>query len=116
MIMRNAVALLLLALLATPGCAARKVKPKDDVEAIQAQGEIPEGQLLDVGIQILDPGLGEVEEIDEIDLEAKGIFTDLRKAPTEARSEVVGARWNCTMCHVVPTAAAPPLVENRFGG
>jgi hypothetical protein len=78
--LRNIAAILLIVVLAVPGCAARKVKPESQVEAIQAQGEVPEAQLLDVGIQVLDPGLGEVDEIDEMDLEAKGIFTDLRKA------------------------------------
>jgi hypothetical protein len=108
--MRKAVALLLLALLATPGCAARKVKPRDEVEAIQAQGEIPEEQLLDVGIQILDPGLGEVEEIDEIDLEAKGIFTDLRKAESRyiayRLKETLEATGHWGAVRVVPTDSA----------
>lgn len=108
--MRRPVALLLLALLATSGCAARKVKPEDEVEAIQAQNEVPESQLLDVGIQILDPGLGQVEEIDEIDLEAKGIFTDLRKAESRyiayRLKETLEATGHWGAVRVVPTETA----------
>jgi hypothetical protein len=55
---------------------------KAPVEAIQAQNEIPEENLLDVGIQVFDPGLPEDDEaLDE--LEEKGVFADVRKS--EAR-------------------------------
>jgi len=40
-------------------------------------------------------------------------FIDLRNAPGEQGEEVVGARWTCVSCHVVP-AAVVPLVNNRF--
>ncbi len=55
---------------------------KDPVELIQAQTEIPEEQLLDVGIHVFDPGLPEDEEA-LFDLEEKGVFPDVRKS--EAR-------------------------------
>ena len=50
------------------------------VEAIQSQTEIPESHLLDVGIEIFEPGL---PEGDEHALEEKGVFPELRKS--EAR-------------------------------
>jgi hypothetical protein len=36
-------------------CGAHKVKPRNPVEAVQAQTEIPETELLDVGIRVFDP-------------------------------------------------------------
>jgi hypothetical protein len=55
---------------------------KDPVELIQAQTEIPEEQLLDVGIHVFDPGLPEDDEA-LFALEEKGVFPDVRKS--EAR-------------------------------
>lgn len=55
---------------------------KAPVEAIQAQNEIPEENLLDVGIQVFNPGLPEDDEALE-KLEEKGVFADVRKS--EAR-------------------------------
>ena len=55
---------------------------KDPVELIQAQTEIPEEELLDVGIHVFDPGLPEDEEA-LFALEEKGVFPDVRKS--EAR-------------------------------
>lgn len=62
------------------GCAAHQQAATTITEAIQAQQEIPEAQLLDVGIEILDPGLGAAQAEA---LEEEGVFRDLRKA--EAR-------------------------------
>jgi cytochrome c-type protein NapB len=43
----------------------------------------------------------------------KSHLTDYRRAPTVVRETVVGARWNCTACHVMQTNA-PALVGNTF--
>ena len=51
----------------------------EPVEIVQAQVEIPETQLLDVGIQTFEPGLNK----DEIELVEEGVFPAVRKA--EAR-------------------------------
>jgi hypothetical protein len=56
------------------------VLAKEYVEIIHAEMEIPEEMLLDVGIEIFDPGL---PEDDEHALEDKGVFPEVRKA--EAR-------------------------------
>lgn len=40
-------------------------------------------------------------------------YTDLRNAPSEVGDGVVGARYNCTLCHVPQTGAAP-LVTSSF--
>ena len=40
-------------------------------------------------------------------------YTDLRNAPSVVRDDVVGARYNCTVCHV-PQTGATPLVTSDF--
>jgi hypothetical protein len=55
---------------------------KDPVELIQAQAEIPEESLIDVGIQLFNPGLPE-DPLAVGELSEKGIFIDVRKS--EAR-------------------------------
>ena len=65
-------------LTASPAQAGKK----DPVELIQTQSEIPEEELLDVGILVFDPGLPEDEEA-LFAIEDKGIFPDVRKS--EAR-------------------------------
>lgn len=42
-------------------------------------------------------------------------YVDLRGSGDEMQGEVVGARFNCTQCHV-PQSGAPALVENTFQG
>ena len=59
---------------------AAMAKDPIPVEAIRAQSEIPEDSLLDVGIQIFDPGL---PPGDSYTLEEEGIFEDIRRS--EAR-------------------------------
>ncbi len=51
--------------------------PPPPVVAIQASGEMPEDALLDVGIQIFDPGL---PPGDSYTLEADGIYEDIRRS------------------------------------
>jgi len=63
--------LVVLVLATTPGVAGNQV------EAKVSQAEIPWEELLDVGIEIFDPGL---PEADEHALVEKGIFPDLRRS------------------------------------
>jgi hypothetical protein len=71
---------------AVPGLPpASTAKDADDdkrerVEAIQAQGEVPEERLLDVGIELFDPG---VDEDDREKLSKVGLSPELRRS--EAR-------------------------------
>jgi hypothetical protein len=70
---------LLIFSLAVPQAWAKKKGP---VQVIQAQTEIPEESLLDVGIQVFDPGLP--EEVEQLmKLEEEGVFAEVRKS--EAR-------------------------------
>jgi hypothetical protein len=59
--------------------AASAFADDDPVELLQAQSEIPEESLLDVGIQLFDPGLPD-DEYERYILEEQGIFADVRKA------------------------------------
>ena len=71
--------ILVLGLIATSALAVSEDKP---VELVQAQTEVPEELLLDVGIQLFDPGLPD-DEYERYMLEEKGVFADVRKS--EAR-------------------------------
>jgi hypothetical protein len=73
--LRSLALVLTAVVLATPGARADEY-----VEAVQAEAEILEDLLLDVGIHIFGPGL---PEDDESALEKKGIYPDVRKS--EAR-------------------------------
>jgi cytochrome c-type protein NapB len=46
---------------------------------------------------------------------SKSHYIDPRSNSQEMADEVVGARFNCTQCHV-PQSGAPALVENTFQG
>jgi len=59
-------------------CASQSSPPTSSFQAIQAEAEIPEDQLLDVGIRVLDPGLPP-EGVPS----PEAVFPELRKA--EAR-------------------------------
>jgi len=62
----------------TSACATQTVEPDASVELVQAASEIPEEQLVDVGIQVFDPGVpDDQEEIPD------NVFPEVRKA--EAR-------------------------------
>jgi len=67
-------ALLLAAMMS--GCVAEQVRTVNGTRAVRAQEEIEESLLMDVGIQIFDPGLPE----DQADGEKQGIYPAVRKA------------------------------------
>jgi hypothetical protein len=98
----RAVLTVLTLLVAANPVAAGRLKPP--VEAIQAQYEIAEQDLLDVGIGIFDSGIP--EETDEAVLEKQGIFPDVRKS--EARfipyhlARTLGATGNWGAVRVIP--------------
>jgi hypothetical protein len=73
------VIILAIAAMLTAGCQTMTVTEKvEDTPVINAQVELEEQQLLDVGIRVFDPG-----EISEKDREKKGLTTEIRSA--EAR-------------------------------
>lgn len=77
------------ALLAS-GCMVKETRPLPKVNAIQAQAEIPTGELLDVGVRVFDPGIPAQIANDAEELTDKGIFPDVRRA--EARHLAMNLR------------------------
>lgn len=67
------------AALAASGCMTHETRPLPRLNAIQASAEIPEDQLLDVGVRLLDENVPADEKVRE----KARIFPDVRKA--EAR-------------------------------
>jgi hypothetical protein len=92
------------------GCVTQETRPMPKLVATQATGEIPEAQLLDVGIRLFDPGVPK-ELLDDPELAAKkGIFPDIRKAearylPTQLKATLEStAQWGAVR-------VVPPTVE-----
>ena len=79
MIQRSRLQPCALLLLLTIGLGGDSVAAAKRTAAVQAREEIPEELLLDVGIEVFDPGLSQDQRADE----GKGVFSELRKA--EAR-------------------------------
>ena len=67
----------LLVVLVAAQLVAGRVAASDGTSAIQADHEIAADELLDIGIQVLDPG---VAGIDPTKLEEKGVYPGLRRA------------------------------------
>jgi hypothetical protein len=66
------------ALVASGGCVVHESKPLTHVNPIQAQRQIPQDELLDVGVHPFDPGVP--ADLDAKVLEKKRINPDIRKA------------------------------------
>lgn len=65
------------------GCVVSETRPQPKVHPIQATAEIPESELLDVGVRVFDPGIPPEVENDAELQQKKDIYPDVRKA--EAR-------------------------------
>jgi hypothetical protein len=65
--------------LAVSGCVVHETRPQERINVIRAEHEIPESQLLDVGVHVFDPNVPE----DEQEQEKLRIFPEVRRA--EAR-------------------------------
>ena len=65
------------------GCVVSETRPQPKVHPIQATAEIPESELLDIGVRVFDPGIPPEVENDAELQQKKGIYPDVRKA--EAR-------------------------------
>jgi hypothetical protein len=69
-----------LALAMLDGCMVAETKPLPKINAVQARAEIPEAELLDVGIRALQPGIPAELAGDEDKLAKKRIYPDIREA------------------------------------
>src|SRR5678809_600468 len=94
------------AVMALTGCVTSETKPIPKVVAQQATVHIPEAELLDVGIKVLDPGIPENIKDNEEALAKKRIYPDLRKAearyiPTLLRETLEStAQWGAVLSSV----------------
>src|SRR6266850_2499626 len=70
----------LLAALLLGGCVTQEERPQPKLAPIQPQAEIPQTELLDVGVRLFDPGVPADVMTDVEQQVKKGIFPDLRKA------------------------------------
>ena len=97
--------------LATTGCVVRDQRPMAPVVAQKATAEIPQDELLDVGIHVFDPNVPE----DEKEQEQKRIFPEVRKAesryvPVLLRDTLEGTgHWG--QVRVLPAEGAGSDVE-----
>jgi hypothetical protein len=95
--MKRTLALIVLsvAALGAAGCVTHETRPQQRVKAIQAATEIPQSQLLDVGVRLFDENLPK----DEKKMEEEHIFPEVRKAearflPMQLRNTLEGTgQW-----------------------
>jgi hypothetical protein len=77
------------------GCVTHETRPQQRVKLVQAASEIPEAQLLDVGVRLFDENLPKDEKV----MEEKHIFPEVRKAearyiPMQLRNTLEGTgQW-----------------------
>jgi hypothetical protein len=73
---RHAALLAAVYVCAAPGCVVQDQRPMAPIVAQRATAEIPQDELLDVGIHVFDPNIPE----DEKEQEKERVFPDVRKA------------------------------------
>lgn len=82
-----------LAVLALTGCVVSETRPLPKLEAVQAKQQIPEAELLDVGIQTFDTNIPAALAGNEEALDKRRIYPDVRKA----ESRLLPARLKTTL-------------------
>lgn len=95
--MKRTLALFVLsvAALGATGCVMHETRPQQRVKAMQASTEIPEAQLLDVGVRLFEENLPKDEKV----MEEQHIFPEVRKAearflPMQLRNTLEGTgQW-----------------------
>lgn len=105
--MKRTLALMVLsvAALGAGGCVTHETRPQQRVKLVQAASEIPESQLLDVGVRLFEENLPKDEKV----LEEKHIFPEVRKAearylPMQLRNTLEGTgQWG--QVRVMPSDA-----------
>lgn len=87
------IALLVLVLLALGGCVVNETRPQPKLQAVQAKQQIPEAELLDVGIRAFDPNIPAAIADNEEALDKRRIYPEIRKA----ESRLLPARLKTTL-------------------
>jgi hypothetical protein len=107
-------------LAAVSGCVVRETKPLPKINAVQAQKQIAEDELLDVAVRVFDPGIPAEIAKDEEALAKKRIYPEIRQGEsrymaTVLRSTLEGSgQWGAV--RVVPEAVefVDVLVSGRI--
>ena len=95
--------------LALGGCVVSETRPQPKVHPVQASIEIPEGELLDVGVRLFDPGIPPEVESDTELQQKKGIYPDVRRAEARYMAMLLrntlesSAQWGAV--RVIPATA-----------
>ncbi len=95
--------------LALGGCVVSETRPQPKVHPVQASAEIPESELLDVGVRIFDPGIPPEVENDADLQQKKGIYPDVRRAEARYMAMLLrdtleaSAQWGAV--RVIPATA-----------
>ncbi len=105
---------------ALSGCVVSETRPQPKVHPIQASVEIPESELLDVGVRIFDPGIPPEVENDAELQQKKGIYPDVRRAEGRYMAMLLrntlerSAQWGAV--RVIPATAefVDVTVEGRI--
>lgn len=77
---RSLIGVLSVAAIFLGGCVVNETRPLAKLEAVQAKQQIPEAELLDVGIREFDAGVPADIADDEEKLDKRRIYPDIRKA------------------------------------
>jgi hypothetical protein len=97
------------AIAALSGCMVAETKPLPKIHAVQAKADIPEAELLDVGIRAFDPGVPAELANDEERLAKKRIYPEIRQAESRFIATMIrgtleqSAQWGAV--RVVPDNA-----------
>ena len=75
------------------GCVVNEIRPLAKLDAVQAKEQIPEAELLDVGIREFDAGIPADIADDEEKLDKRRIYPDIRKA----ESRLLAVRLRSTL-------------------
>lgn len=102
------------------GCVVKETRPVPKLAATQAKQEIPEGELLDVGVRLFDPGVPKAI-LDKPELgEKQGIYPDIRRAearylPTVLRTTIEGTgHWGAVRVIPPTVDAVDVMVEGAI--
>lgn len=94
---------------ALAGCVVSETRPQPKVHPIQASVEIPESEVLDVGVRVFDPGIPPEVENDAELQQKKGIYPDVRRAEARYMAMLLrdtleeSAQWGAV--RVIPATA-----------
>lgn len=80
-------------LLVLGGCVVNETRPQPKLQAVQAKQQIPQAELLDVGIRAFDPNIPAAIADNEEALDKRRIYPDIRKA----ESRLLPARLKATL-------------------